>query len=117
MEISLTTIYVALGILSTLGGFVVTIWVMSSKVGAFKAKDDLIEKRLTDIETELKNEDGLRRKIDERMDERFSSLDRRVQGLESKVIGFEARVDTKMDVLKESLTEIKKMVMDRMNTT
>lgn len=116
MQITLDAVYVILGILGALGTFIAFVWVTSSrttdKYNKLQAEIAATTQRLINIEAEQKNEDGLRRKIDDRLDERLSSLDRRIQSVETKVVGFEAKVDTKMDALKESITDLKKSVVD-----
>lgn len=67
-----------------------------------------LESRVGGMEEELKNDEGLREKIDERLDHRLSSLDNRVQSVESKVVG----VEVKIDAIKESITDLKKSVID-----
>lgn len=115
MQITLDAVYVILGILGALGTFIAFVWMTSSKTtdkyNKLQAEIAATTQRLTSIEAEQKNEDGLRRKIDDRLDERLSSLDRRIQSVETKVVGFEARVDTKMDALKESITDLKKSMI------
>jgi len=116
VQITLDTVYVILSILGALGAFIAFVWMTSSKTtdkyNKLQTEISAATQRLTNIEAEKLNEDGLRRKIDDRLDERLSSLDRRIQNVETKVVGFEARVDTKMDALKESITDLKKSVMD-----
>lgn len=115
MQITLDAVYVILGILGALGTFIAFVWMTSSKTtdkyNKLQAEIAATTQRLTSIEAEQKNEDGLRRKIDDRLDERLSSLDRRIQSVETKVVGFEAKVDTKMDALKESITDLKKSMI------
>lgn len=109
MQITLDAVYVILGILGALGTFIAFVWVTSSrttdKYNKLQAEIAATTQRLIDIEAEQKNEDGLRRKIDDRLDNRLSSLDTRIQSVETKVVGFEARVDEKFISLKEGVDE------------
>lgn len=113
MEVTLNIIYVILSLLGLFGAFVIFVAKTSSKTtdkyNMLQASDTSLAQRLTSIESELKNEDGLRRKIDERLDDRLSSLDRRVQSVESKVVG----VEVKIDAIKESITDLKKLMMGK----
>lgn len=116
MQITIDAAYAIGGLLTMFAGFVIFIATTSSKTtdryNKLQENDSALAKRVADVESELKNEDARRQRTDERMDERFSVIDRRVQGVETKVSGVEVKVDVGIGAIKESLTDLKKLVSD-----
>ena len=92
--------------------FVATIIALGGMIWKASGKFTHLEERLGSMESEFKNDEGLRRRIDERLDNRLSSLDQRVQSVESKVVG----VEVKIDAIKESITDLKKSVIALANS-
>jgi peptidoglycan hydrolase CwlO-like protein len=92
-----------------MAGFALTLMTIGGAIWGASRKFAHLEGRVGSMEKEFKNDEGLREKIDERLDKRLSSLDNRVQSVESKVVG----VEVKIDAIKESITDLKKLVMGK----